>query len=305
MMNGIINIYKPSGITSHSVVARIRKFYGVKRVGHSGTLDPMACGVLPVLVGNAASVQELITGHDKIYRAGVLFGKITDTADITGNVLEERKVTFTEDKLKEVISGFIGKQMQVPPMYSAIKQDGVKLYDLARQGIEVERKAREITVYSIEISKPFDGMRCELDISCSKGTYIRTLGEDIGKALGCGACLDSLERLKCGEYTAEKAVRLEDVEKLYVEENTAALEELLTSPEEIFTDLPIVTLVPFYKKLALNGAEIYLKKARISEKFFEKTDMCRLYDENKNFFAVGQLLDYPDGKAIKIKYRFV
>ena len=304
-MNGIINIYKPKGITSHSVVARIRKFYGVKRVGHSGTLDPMACGVLPVLVGNAASVQELITGHDKIYRAGVLFGKITDTADITGKMLEEREVDFTEDKLKEVISGFIGKQMQVPPMYSAIKQDGVKLYDLARQGIEVERKAREITVYSIEISKPFDGMRCELDISCSKGTYIRTLGEDIGKALGCGACLDSLERLKCGEYTAEKAVRLEDVEKLYVEENTAALEELLTSPEEIFTDLPIVTLVPFYKKLALNGAEIYLKKARISERVFEKTDMCRLYDENKNFFAVGQLLDYPDGKAIKIKYRFV
>lgn len=305
MMNGIINIYKPSGITSHSVVARIRKFYGVKRVGHSGTLDPMACGVLPVLVGSAASVQELITGHDKIYRAGVLFGKITDTADITGKVIEQREVNFTEDKLKEVVSGFIGKQMQVPPMYSAIKMDGVKLYDLARQGIEVERKAREITVYSIEISKPFDGVRCELDISCSKGTYIRTLGEDIGKALGCGACLDSLERLKCGEYTAENAVRLEDVEKLYEEENTAALEELLTSPEAIFTDLPIVTLVPFYKKLALNGAEIYLKKARISERIFERTDMCRLYDENKNFFAVGQLIDFPDGKAIKIKYRFV
>ncbi len=305
MMNGIINIYKPSGITSHSVVARIRKFYGIKRVGHSGTLDPMACGVLPVLVGNAASVQELITGHDKIYRAGVLFGRITDTADITGKVLEERQVNFTEDKLKEVISGFIGKQLQVPPMYSAIKQDGVKLYDLARQGIEVQRKAREITIYSIEISKPFDGVRCELDISCSKGTYIRTLGEDIGKALGCGACLDSLERLKCGEYTADKAVKLEDVEKLYADGNTAALEKLLTSPEEIFMDLPVVTLVPFYKKLALNGAEIYLKKARISERVFEKTDMCRLYDENKKFFAVGQLLDYPDGKAIKIRYRFV
>ena len=304
-MNGIINIYKPSGMTSHSVVSRIRKFYGVKRVGHSGTLDPMACGVLPVLVGNAASVQELITGHDKVYRAGVLFGKITDTADITGKVLEERDVRFTSEQLEQVIKSFVGEQEQVPPMYSAIKMDGVKLYDLARQGIQVERKARKITVYSIKIIKPFDGIRCELEIACSKGTYIRTLGEDIGMKLGCGACLDSLERVACGGYKAEDAVNLDDIEKLYLEGNTAALDKLLADPQDLFLDLPKVRLVQFYTKLSLNGAEIYLKKAHIPEKIFSQTDMCRLYDENGNFFAVGQLSDFPDGKAIKIKYRFV
>ena len=304
-MNGIINIYKPSGITSHSVVSRIRKFTGVKRVGHSGTLDPMACGVLPILVGNAASVQELITGHDKVYRAGVLFGVTTDTGDVTGTVIEKKEIQFTKYDLQKVISNFIGKQLQVPPMYSAIKMDGVKLYDLARRGIEVERKAREITVYSIDVSKDFDGVRCELDISCSKGTYIRTLGEDIGKALGCGACLDKLERLSCGKYTAENAVKLEDVEQLYLDGNTKAIEDMLTSPETLFTELSAIHLPEFYTRLALNGAEIYLKKARIPEKLFESSDMCRLYTENNTFFAVGQLLDFPDGKAIKIKYRFV
>ncbi len=304
-MNGIINIYKPSGMTSHTVVAKIRRFTGVKRVGHSGTLDPMACGVLPVLVGNAASVQELITGHDKVYRAGILFGVTTDTADITGTVIEKKAAQFTADDLEKVIKSFIGKQLQIPPMYSAIKMDGVKLYDLARQGIEVERKAREITIYSINISKAFDGVRCELDVSCSKGTYIRTLGEDIGKALGCGACLDSLERLSCGKYTADKAIRLEDIEKLYNEGNTKGIEDLLTSPESLFSDIPAVKLPEFYTRLALNGAEIYLKKAHIPEKLFENGDLCRLYTENNNFFAVGQLLDYPSGKAIKIKYRFV
>lgn len=304
-MNGIINIYKPSGMTSHSVVSRIRKFTGVKRVGHSGTLDPMACGVLPVLVGNAASVQELITGHDKVYRAGILFGVTTDTADITGTVTEKKNVEFTEKDLQDVISRFIGKQMQVPPMYSAIKMDGVKLYDLARRGIEVERKAREIIIYSITVSKAFDGVRCELDISCSKGTYIRTLGEDIGKALGCGACLDKLERLSCGKYTSEDAVKLEDVEQLYLNGNTKAIEDMLTSPETLFAELSAVHLPEFYTRLALNGAEIYLKKARVPEKLFEKSNMCRLYMDNNNFFAIGELLDYPDGKAIKIKYRFV
>lgn len=304
-MNGIINIYKPSGMTSHSVVSRIRKFYGVKRVGHAGTLDPMACGVLPVLVGNAASVQELITGHDKIYRAGILFGKTTDTADITGKVLEERTPCFTPEQLEKVIKDFEGEQDQVPPMYSAIKMDGVKLYDLARQGIQVERKARRITVYSIKIITPFDGQRCDIQVACSKGTYIRTLGEDIGMALGCGACLDSLERISCGKYKADQAVRLEEIEKLYLEGNTAALEGMLSDPEELFCELPRVNLVAFYTKLSLNGAEIYLKKARIPEKLFSKTNMCRLYDENGNFFAVGELIGFPDGKAIKIKYRFI
>lgn len=304
-MNGILNVYKPKGISSHSVVSRIRKFYGVKRVGHSGTLDPMARGVLPVLVGSAACIQELITGHDKVYRAGVLFGKITDTADITGTTLEERPVNITSEMLSDVIKEFVGEQDQVPPMYSAIKIGGAKLYDLARKGIEVERKPRRITVYDIKISSDFDGKRAELDIACSKGTYIRTLGEDIGLKLGCGACLDSLERLSCGKYTAENAITLDKLEEMYLNNDIASLESLLESPEDLFHDAEVVTLADFYKKLALNGAEIYLKKARIPARLFEKNKLCRLYDISGKFLAVGELLDFPDGQAVKIKYRFV
>ena len=304
-MNGIINIYKPSGITSHTVVAKMKRFSGVKRVGHSGTLDPMAKGVLPVLVGSAASVKELITGHDKVYRAGILFGKVTDTADITGEVLEENKVDFTEERLDEVIKTFIGKQMQTPPMYSALKVDGQKLCDLARKGIEVERKAREITIYDIKKVTGFDGTRIDIDVSCSKGTYIRTLAEDIGKALGCGACLDSLERLQCGVYKAEDAVSIDTLQELYDKGDTDSIEALLTSPKVLFDELKSVKLPAFYVRLSLNGAEIYLKKIKCAPDVFEKSDMCRLLDDKGEFYAVGELKDYPDGKAIKIRYRFV
>lgn len=304
-MNGIINIYKPSGITSHTVVAKIKRFTGVKRVGHSGTLDPMARGVLPVLVGSAASVQELITGHDKVYRAGILFGKVTDTADVTGKVLEENKPDFTVEKLNEVLNSFIGKQMQTPPMYSALKVDGQKLCDLARKGVEVERKAREITIYGIKTVREFDGSRMEIDVECSKGTYIRTLAEDIGKALGCGACLDSLERLRCGVYKAEEAVSLDYLQELYDKGDLEKIESMLTGPKVLFDDLKDVKLSAFFVKLSLNGAEIYLKKIKCAPDVFEKSNMCKMLDEKGEFYAVGELKDYPDGKAIKIRYRFV
>ena len=193
-LSGILNVYKPKGLTSHAVVSRVRKFYGVKRVGHAGTLDPMACGVLPVLVGSAASVQELVMEHDKTYKAGVLFGVTTDTGDVTGSVLNAKTPSFDGAALKETLARFTGEIDQVPPMYSALKVDGQKLYELARRGKTVERKARKVTVYGIRLLTPFDGKRCDIEVDCSKGTYIRTLAEDIGNALGCGACLDSLER---------------------------------------------------------------------------------------------------------------
>lgn len=304
-MNGIINIYKPSGLTSHTVVSKIKRFTGIKRVGHSGTLDPMAKGVLPVLVGNAASVQELITGHDKIYRAGILFGKITDTADITGNVIKEQPVTFTKSDLDAVIKSFIGVNLQTPPMYSALKVNGQKLCDLARKGIEIERKAREITIYDIKTVTEFDGTRIDIDVSCSKGTYIRTLAEDIGNALGCGACLDSLERLQCGIYKANEAIHLDTLEELYEKNDIDGIEALLKSPKELFSSLKAVTLPDFFVRLSLNGAEIYLKKIKCPEDVFLSSNMCRLLDSSGDFYAVGELRDYPDGKAIKIKYRFV
>ena len=303
-LSGILNVYKPKGLTSHAVVSRVRKFYGVKRVGHAGTLDPMACGVLPVLVGSAASVQELVMEHDKTYKAGVLFGVTTDTGDVTGKVLDAKTPSFDDAALKETLARFTGEIDQVPPMYSALKVDGQKLYELARRGETVERKARKVTVYGIRLLTPFDGKRCDIEVDCSKGTYIRTLAEDIGNALGCGACLDSLERTVCGVYRAADAVTVETLEKHYQNGDTAALAGFLQSAEVLFEDCPIVRLAPFYEKLALNGAEIYLKRARIPERLFEHGRLCRLYKENGSFYAVAELGDYPDGAAVKIKYRF-
>ena len=303
-LSGILNVYKPKGLTSHAVVSRVRKFYGVKRVGHAGTLDPMACGVLPVLVGSAASVQELAMEHDKTYKAGVLFGVTTDTGDVTGSVLDAKTPSFDDAALKETLARFTGEIDQVPPMYSALKVDGQKLYELARRGETVERKARKVTVYGIRLLTPFDGKRCDIEVDCSKGTYIRTLAEDIGNALGCGACLDSLERTVCGVYRAADAVTVETLEKLYQNGDTAALAGFLQSAEVLFEDYPVVRLAPFYEKLALNGAEIYLKRARIPERLFENSRFCRLYKENGGFYAVAELGEYPEGAAVKIKYRF-
>lgn len=303
-LSGILNVYKPKGLTSHAVVSRVRRFYGVKRVGHAGTLDPMACGVLPVLVGSAASVQELVMEHDKTYKAGVLFGVTTDTGDVTGSVLDAKTPSFDDAALKETLARFTGEIDQVPPMYSALKVDGQKLYELARRGETVERKARKVTVYGIRLLTPFDGKRCDIEVDCSKGTYIRTLAEDIGNALGCGACLDSLERTVCGVYRAADAVTVETLEKHYQDGDTMALAGFLQSTEALFEDCPIVRLAPFYEKLALNGAEIYLKRARIPERLFEHGRLCRLYKANGGFYAVAELGDYPDGAAVKIKYRF-
>ena len=303
-LSGILNVYKPKGLTSHAVVSRVRRFYGVKRVGHAGTLDPMACGVLPVLVGSAASVQELVMEHDKTYKAGVLFGVTTDTGDVTGTVLDTKAPSFDGAALNQAISRFTGEIDQVPPMYSALKVEGQKLYELARRGETVERKARKVTVYGIRLITPFDGKRCDMEVDCSKGTYIRTLAEDIGNALGCGACLDSLERTVCGVYRAADAVTVETLEKHYQDGDTMALAGFLQSTEALFEDCPIVRLAPFYEKLALNGAEIYLKRARIPERLFEHGRLCRLYKANGGFYAVAELGDYPDGAAVKIKYRF-
>ena len=182
--------------------------------------------------------------------------------------------------------------------------EGQKLYELARRGETVERKARKVTVYGIRLITPFDGKRCDMEVDCSKGTYIRTLAEDIGNSLGCGACLDSLERTVCGVYRAADAVTVETLEKLYQSGDTSALAGFLQSAEALFADCPVVRLAPFYEKLARNGAEIYLKRARIPERLFEHGRLCRLYKENGGFYAVAELGDYPDGAAVKIKYRF-
>ena len=305
-MNGILNIYKESGMTSFAVVSRVRKFCSEKRVGHAGTLDPMATGVLPILVGKAAVMQEKLSDHDKRYIAGVRLGICTDTGDVTGNVLETQSVDVTTEAFCEALKKFTGKIMQVPPMYSAIQVDGQRLYDLARKGIEVERQAREIEIYESFLVERVNDSDFVINVSCSKGTYIRTLCEDIGKELGLPATMYSLERIQCGDYTKETTVKIGELEKLFLEGNQREIENLLQPVENLFKHLPKVRLPEFYTKLCLSGCEIYLNKLKLDEAFFEKSHgECRVYTFDNKFIGNAFVKEYPDGKAIKVKYRFL
>ncbi|MBE6680658.1 MAG: tRNA pseudouridine(55) synthase TruB [Ruminococcaceae bacterium] len=305
-MNGILNIYKEGGMTSFSVVSRVRKFCGEKRVGHAGTLDPMATGVLPILVGKAAVMQEKLSDHDKRYIAGVRLGISTDTGDVTGNVLETKDVSVTDEEFCNVLKKFTGKIKQVPPMYSAIQVDGQRLYDLARKGIEVERQAREIEIYENTLVERVNDKDFVIDVSCSKGTYIRTLCEDIGKELGVPATMYSLERVQCGDYSKETSIKIGELEALFQAGKQNEIEKLLQPVEPLFRHLPKVKLPEFYTKLCLSGCEIYLKKLRLDEGFFrESGGECRVYTFDNKFIGNAFVKDYPDGKAIKVKYRFL
>ncbi len=300
-MNGIFIIQKPEGLTSFSVVSRIKKFTGEKKVGHAGTLDPMATGVLPVLVGRCTSLQEALSDHDKEYVAGVRLGLSTDSGDITGKVLETLPVNVTREQFEEVLQTFKGEQKQVPPMYSAVWVEGVRLYELARRGIEIERKAREIEIYDISLEKQESDTDFVIRVSCSKGTYIRTLCEDIGKKLGVPACMYSLERSVCGIYTKDMCVNLSDIEACYKNGDVQGLKKLLISAESLYAHLKKVRLPEFYTKLCKNGCEIYLKKARIKEETFSD-GACAIYGFDGEFLGPGVLKDYPDGKAIKLEH---
>ena len=196
MINGIVNIYKEKGYTSHDVVAVLRKVVGQKKIGHTGTLDPDATGVLPVCLGRATKVCELLTDHDKTYEALLLLGKTTDTQDISGEVLEERNPgNLTEEEVRSCIESFIGEYDQIPPMYSALKVNGKKLYELAREGKTVERKSRRVQIHGIRILE-MNLPHVRMEVDCSKGTYIRTLCHDIGEKLQVGGCMEELERTK-------------------------------------------------------------------------------------------------------------
>jgi len=214
-INGVLIIDKPEGWTSHDVVAKLRGALRIKRIGHGGTLDPMATGVLPIFIGTATRLSNTSTDADKEYIAGIKLGTVTDTQDITGNILSENEVTVTLDDLKAILPRFTGPQKQIPPMFSAKKKDGKKLYELARKGIEVEREPRDIEIFELDLTTQGDQFR----VKCSKGTYIRTLCHDIGTALGCGAVMSSLRRTISGSYKIEDAHTLETVLKA-IEDNT-------------------------------------------------------------------------------------
>ena len=210
MKSGIINVYKEAGYTSFDVVAKMRGILGIKKVGHTGTLDPDATGVLPVCIGKATKVCDLLTDKDKTYEAVMRLGVVTDTQDMTGQVLEEHAVTVTEDAVRRAVGQFVGQIEQVPPMYSALKVGGQKLCNLARKGIEVERKPRPVTIYEIRI-KNIALPLVTMEVHCSKGTYIRTLCQDIGQALGCGGCMESLVRTQVASFALADSLTLAQI----------------------------------------------------------------------------------------------
>ncbi len=290
MKNGFIIINKSGGISSHSVVARTKRALGAEKAGHTGTLDPLAEGVLPVLIGRGVKASEYIISEDKHYKATLLLGTVSDTEDISGSLSETGKEIPDECDVLRAVAEMQGESMQIPPMYSAIKKDGKKLYELAREGKTVEREARKINIYSISAEKLTE-REYSLDIKCSKGTYIRTVCSDIGKKLGTGALMKSLTRCEAAGFTLDDAVSLEELEKMPLEERLAMIRPI----EELFPGYVNIYLPDFYTRLAKNGLEIYLSKIGCSLPLGEKV---KLYGDGK-FFALGEVMDFADGAAIK------
>ena len=245
-MNGIVIVDKPQGWTSQDVTARLRRVYATRRIGHGGTLDPMATGVLPVFVGRATRGVEFFEHAEKTYETVLLLGRTTDTQDVTGATLAEKPVHLSPADIERALPRFRGDILQVPPMYSALKVNGKKLYELARKGQEVERQPRPITVFELT-NLGFDGTRLSLRVRCSKGTYIRTLCQDIGEALGCGGCMEALRRVRAGEYGIEDAVPLEQL----LESETP--EQYLRGLDTMFAHCPAVILTPNQEKRCRNG----------------------------------------------------
>lgn len=294
--SGVLVVNKHAGTTSHDIVNKIRRLYNTKRVGHAGTLDPMATGVLVVLVGRAAKASEYAHTADKAYRATLKLGLTSDTEDITGECVSTRKPIPDEDTVFNVCRSMLGKSMQIPPMYSAIKQDGKKLYELAREGKTVEREAREIEVYSIEAQKQSDD-EYVIDCKVSKGTYIRTLCTDIGEKCGCGAVMASLVRTNAGGFDISDSHTVEELTAM----DRDALVSLLHPIEELFLDYPVVALDDFFYKLCYSGCEIYQKKIRTNHPVGQ---YVRLYSKD-GFFGLGRVHEYEGGTAIKCEKLFV
>lgn len=279
-MDGIINVYKERGFTSHDVVAKLRGILRQKKIGHTGTLDPEAQGVLPVCLGKGTKVCELLTDKSKTYQAVLLLGVVTDTQDTTGTILENREVTCTEEQVRECISRFVGIQEQIPPMYSALKVNGKKLYELARAGVEVERKARNITIEEIQIDS-VNLPEITFTVTCSKGTYIRTLCHDIGQSLGCGGCMKSLLRTRVGIFSIENSVTLAQIEKMRDE---GKLNEIIDSVDSVFESYPAAVLNEEALRLVKNGNPIQKDMIHVASTIDGM--LVRLYDPDKNFLAV-------------------
>ena len=290
--SGLLLINKHAGVTSHDIVNQIRKLYGTRRVGHTGTLDPMATGVLVVLIGRAAKAAEYLASDSKRYSATLQLGLTTDSEDTTGNILTRSDRIPSFEELTAVLPRFRGKIQQIPPMYSALKINGQKLVDLARRGETVERQAREIEIFDLVATQTNDPDKVILDIACSGGTYIRTLCADIGHALGCGGAMASLQRTEACGYSISDSYTIAQLEKY----TQAEREDLLIPTEDLFKDLAAIALPAFYERLFRNGCEIYLNKINRSLPIGTRVRIC---DANHTFFALGEVREYENGPAIK------
>ncbi len=280
MYNGIINIYKEKGFTSHDVVAKMRGICKQKKIGHTGTLDPDAVGVLPVCLGSGTKLCDMLTDKDKEYVAELLLGVETDTQDISGTVLKECEPVMDEEVVKAAVLSFQGAYMQVPPMYSALKVNGKKLYELARAGKEVERQARPVTIHEIEILK-MDLPIVTIRVACSKGTYIRTLCDDIGKKLGCGGTMQSLKRTKVGIFHVEDATTLQELEVL---RDSVGIETKLYAVDSVFDECPMLHIAEAFQRLLDNGNAFYVDQT-IEKKKYPEEQWVRVYAKDK-FYGI-------------------
>ena len=282
-MNGILIVDKPTGITSQIVIGRMRTVTGIRKIGHAGTLDPLASGVLPVMIGSATKACEYLMDHDKVYVASVKLGITTDTEDVTGEILTRHEGALPSfEDFAQAAQGFVGDILQVPPMYSALKKDGMKLVDLARMGVTVEREARAVTIHSIEAYE--ENGEFFLRVHCSRGTYIRTLCADIGKALGCGACMASLRRCRVGRFDESQSLPL-DVLKEYTPQQ---VEARLIPVETVFEHYPEVKLPAFFAGLYAHGEKIQLKKIKLNG---QAGDRFRVYTPDGRL-TIGEIMEY-------------
>lgn len=282
MIHGVVNINKEKGYTSHDVVAKLRGIVGQKKIGHTGTLDPDATGVLPVCLGKATKLCDMLTDKSKTYETVMLLGKTTDTQDISGTVLSEASVSdIDETMVTKCIGEFVGDYLQMPPMYSALKVNGKKLYELARQGIEVERKKRPVVIHEIHILE-IDLPRVRMEVSCSKGTYIRTLCHDIGQKLGCGACMEELTRTKVSRFELADSFTLQQVEEM---KESGRLEEIIIPIDAMFSEYEAVTIKKEFAAFAYNG-NLFMPKHICEKITLTDGKQVRVYDEEGTFIAI-------------------
>lgn len=280
MIHGIINVHKEQGFTSHDVVAKLRGILKQKKIGHTGTLDPDATGVLPVCLGKGTKLCDMLTDRDKTYQAVMLLGVCTDTQDTSGTVISERQVQVTPEEVRHAVESFIGDYDQIPPMYSALKVNGRKLYELAREGKVIERQSRRVTIHEISITE-IELPRITMTVSCSKGTYIRTLCMDIGEKLGCGACMEKLVRTRAGSFSIEHSLTLTQIEEI---RDNGTLHEHIMPIDAMFLEYPAVEVKEEFLKFLYNGN--FFSSEHVTAKETLQNGLYRIYDSNQKFHAI-------------------